>query len=180
MSVQDKTIIETPRLILREFNSGDAAAVLRFNSDADVTKYTGDKGQMETVADALKVINDVWIRGYRHDGYARLAAVDKASGEVIGFCGLKYLPEYQMADVGYRFLPQYWGKGLGYEGAQAVMDYGFKQLKLDNIMGMALADNVASAKILLKVGLKAAGQIVDQGVEVDLFRVSQQEYLAGQ
>ena len=172
-----KTTLETPRLILREFELSDAEAVLRFNSDDQVTKYTGDKGNITTLDEAREVIRSVWQYGYQHDGYARLAAVDKATNQVIGFCGLKYLPEYQMADVGYRFLPQFWGQGLATEGAKAAMEYGFKQLKLDHIMGMAVPENVGSTKVLLKIGLLPAGQIIDLGLNVDLFKVSREQYL---
>ena len=172
--------VSTARLILRPFTLDDASAVLRFSSDPLVTKYTGDKLATQNIKEAQAIIRDVWLAGYKIDGYARLAVVDKASGEVIGFCGLKYLPEYQMADIGYRFLPAYWGKGLGTESATAMMEYGFKTLKLEHIMGMAVRENIGSIKVLQKIGLKPAGSIVDLGIKVDLFKVGRQQYLAEQ
>ena len=175
--MKSKTIRETPRLILREFELTDAAAVLGFNSDPVVTRYTGDKGKMKTLDDARTAIKDIWQKGYREHGYARLAAVDKSSNQVIGFCGLKYLPEYNMADIGYRFIPSYWGKGLATEGASAAMEYGFEVLKLDKIMGMAMPGNVASIKVLEKIGLEPKGQIVDQGIDVELFEVNREHFL---
>ena len=169
--------VSTSRLILRPFTIDDACAVQRFSSDPLVTKYTGDKLTTQCITEAQTIIRDVWLKGYKTDGYARLAAVDKASGEVIGFCGLKYLPEYQMADIGYRFLPADWGKGLATESASAMMEYGFKQLKLEQIMGMAVRENIGSIKVLQKIGLKPAGSIIDLGLKVDLFKVSREQYL---
>ena len=174
------TPITTPRLILRQFEISDAAAVLRLNSDSQVTKYTGDKNRVTTIEQAADVIKTVWQHGYQQDGYARLAVIDRQSGQLIGFCGLKYLAEYQMADIGYRFLPQFWGKGLATEGAQAMMEYGFKVLKLDKIMAMAMTDNISSTKVLQKIGLKAKGQIIDSDLAIELFEVSRAQYLNNQ
>jgi len=147
-------LIETPRLKMREFTLNDLDAVYAFSINEEVTKYTGDLGMVKTKQDAMDVITNVWQAEYKKYGYARYALLCKKTDKVIGFCGIKYLPEKQRPDVGYRMLPEYWGKGLGFEALKATMDYAKNELKLDNIMAEAVVENIASNKMLLKVGLK--------------------------
>ena len=122
------TYIETPRLIMREFTLDDAEAVYQFNSHKEVTRYTGDAGFVKSIDDAKSIINDIWLKEYHHYGYARWALVDKQTQQVIGFCGLKYEPELNAPDIGYRMLPEYWGKGLGMEASKAALEYGIENL----------------------------------------------------
>ncbi len=66
---------------------------------------------------------------------------------------LKYNEE-QMVDLGFRFFKVYWGKGFATEAAKSCLDYGFSQLKLQTIVGRALIENIASIKVLEKIGMK--------------------------
>lgn len=145
-------LIETPRLKMREFTLDDLDAVYAFSINEDVTKYTGDLGMVKTKQDAKDVIINVWQAEYKKYGYARYALLCKETDKVIGFCGIKYLPEEQRPDIGYRMLPKYWGKGLGFEAVKATMDYAANVLRLDNVIAEAVDENIASNKILLKAG----------------------------
>ena len=145
-------LIETPRLQMRQFCLDDAQAVLAFNANTEVTRYTGDAGFVTTMDDAKKVITDVWLRDYEQYGYGRYALIHKADNKIIGFCGLKYDPELPGTDIGYRMLPDYWGKGLGYEAAKAAFEYGLNTLKLTHIIAEADKANTGSIKIIEKLG----------------------------
>ena len=147
------TSIETPRLLLRPFTLEDTAAVFEFNSNPQVTQYVG-MAPLETMEQARTILTDVILKNYEDYGYGRYAVVHKADNKVIGFSGLKYLVEHKGAtDIGYRFLPEYWGKGIATESALPFMDYGFGELGLDRIVGFAYPENVASVRILEKLGL---------------------------
>ncbi|MFS1440124.1 MULTISPECIES: hypothetical protein [unclassified Shewanella] len=63
-------IIETERLIIREFNLGDTKAVLEFNSE-EVNRYTGDAGMCNNIEDAKNIIQDIWLAEYQKYGLAR-------------------------------------------------------------------------------------------------------------
>lgn len=108
-----QTRLETDRLILRHFEVEDADAVLRFGNHPEVTRYTGDADQIVTLDDAVRVIQQTWHVDYETYGYGRLAIEVKETHEVIGFCGLKFLPEYGRPDIGYRMLPEFWGNRDG-------------------------------------------------------------------
>lgn len=147
------TIIETERIILREFTLEDVAAVFEFGSNDEVNRYTGTPS-IKTMDEARNIITDVYFSDKELYGYARLAVYHKADKKVIGFAGLKYLPEYDMTDIGYRFLPAYWGQGIATEVSIPLIQYGFETLKLERIIGIAMKDNIASWKVLEKIGLQ--------------------------
>ena len=107
-------IIETERILLREFKETDAEAVFAFSSNKEVHKYTGDE-LVASMERAKEIITDIWFTDYKKYGYGRWAVVYKPEDKVIGFAGLKYLPEIGETDIGYRFLPSYWGKGIASE-----------------------------------------------------------------
>jgi RimJ/RimL family protein N-acetyltransferase len=146
--------IETERLILREFEIGDAEAVLEFGSHPEVCRYTCDADSMTTLEDARKVITGTWLNDYEKYGYGRLAVVDKASQKVFGFCGMKYLEDLQETDIGYRFLPEFWGRGIATEATQAVLQYGRSNIGLTNIIGLVVHENIASQRVLVKLGFQ--------------------------
>ncbi len=147
------TILETERLLLREFTLEDVEAVYEFGSNEEVTKYTGDP-LVPSREEAENIIRNVWFEDYKIYGYGRLATIYKPDNKLIGFAGLKYLPEFEETDLGFRFLPQYWGQGLATEASRALLDFGFKHLMLKRIIGIAMPENIGSWKVLEKVGME--------------------------
>ncbi|NRA11750.1 MAG: GNAT family N-acetyltransferase [Crocinitomicaceae bacterium] len=145
-------IIETKRLILREFTLDDFEAVYEFGSNLEVQKYTGDS-LIESRETAKELIKKVWYHDYKKYGYGRWAVIYKPDNKLIGFAGLKYLIEIDESDIGFRFLPEYWGKGIATEASLPIIDYGFEKLGLKRIIGIAMPDNIASCKVLEKIGL---------------------------
>jgi len=145
-----KTILESDRLLLREFVLDDAEVFFRMVSDPDVTRYTGDGGK--TLDEARKGLAERVLRDYEIRGYGRWATVLKATGHVIGFAGLKYLDDLREIDLGYRFFKEHWGQGLATEVSKAILAYGFESLQLERIIGIADIDNLASRRVLEKVG----------------------------
>ena len=145
-------IIETDRIILRKFSLDDYKAVYEFNSSKEVQKYTGDK-ITQSLKDAKELIKNVWLGDYKKYGYGRWATIYKAENKIIGFSGLKYLPEFNETDIGFRFLPEYWGRGLATEASKEIIKYGFEKLNLERIIGIAKAENIGSCKVLEKIGL---------------------------
>ena len=161
--------IETERLILREYTEDDAPAFFALNSDPAVMRYVPDE-PMISVDQAREVLRSHPITDYKERGFGRFACVLKATGEHIGFCGLKYLKEIEDIDLGFRFIPSQWGKGLATEAALASVRYGFDDLKLNRIVGLAEPENRASIHVLEKVGM----QFVEM---VRLFSLSMAKYV---
>ena len=158
-----KRIVETERLLIREFVEDDAAAFHGFNSDPEVLRYTGEP-PTESVEQARRMIRA--YPDYRKHGYGRWAVVYKPDDRVIGFNGLKYLDDLDQVDLGYRLLPDYWGRGIATESSLAVVRYGFETLDLERIIGLVVPQNVGSIRVLEKVGMRYQDMIPYFGEQV--------------
>ena len=159
--IPHRTGPQTERLEHRQFSAGDAEAFFALNSNPQVMRFTGEPLLPSLNAARQAIAN---YPDFDTVGYGRWACVLKETGAVIGFCGLKYLPDLDAVDVGYRFLPQYWGRGLATEACVASLEFGFATLCLDQIIGMVLPDNAASIRVLEKAGMRPDGDVVYDGI----------------
>ncbi|HXA47751.1 MAG TPA: GNAT family N-acetyltransferase [Burkholderiaceae bacterium] len=145
--------LQTERLILRPFTEDDAEEYFPLASHPDVLRYTGESPK-KSVAEVRQLLLDRPIRHYAVHGYSRMACIEKSSGRLIGFSGLKYVDELKDVDIGYRFVPDCWGKGYATESARFLMQEGIREFKFKRIIGMAEPENVGSTNVLKKLGLK--------------------------
>jgi len=162
-------IIETKRLILREFTELDATLIYELNLDPDVTRYTHD-----TVRDldhAFEILEKVILPQYVLYNYGRWAVHLKPGLQFLGWCGLKYRPELNEIDLGYRFKTEAWGKGYATEAAYASIKYGFEKLILRQITGRAEPENIASWKVLEKCGMAYMGMQEVDGWPVKTYEI---------
>ncbi|MGS0682143.1 GNAT family N-acetyltransferase [Shewanella sp. 125m-7] len=166
-----KIITETPRLIIREFNLDDVQAVYDFNADEKVNLYTGDAGVVQSLADAERIIRDIWLTEYLQFGYARWAVALKESNRVIGFCGFKNDYRINETDIGYRFAPQHWGLGYATEANQACIDYAKAHMDLDYIVGDVVEKNQASINVLLKLGMSFNKTFQEMGFIINRYDI---------
>lgn len=144
-----KIIIETQRLILREFSLKDADKMWELNNDPDVLQYTGDP-PFTSVSHAFDFLKN--YKDYKKNGFGRWAVILKETNEFIGWCGLK-LNEEQMVDIGFRFFKEQWNNGFATESAKACLKYGFNDLDLKEIIGRVNPENTASVKVLQKLDM---------------------------
>ena len=148
-----KVILETDRLLIREYVEDDSQTFFELNSNPEVLRFVPDK-QLLNVEQARQLLIDHPIADYRKHGFGRGACILKSTGEQIGFAGLKYLEELGEVDVAYRLLPAYWGQGLATEAALASVRFGFAHLRLKQIIGLVMPENIASVRVLEKIGLR--------------------------
>jgi RimJ/RimL family protein N-acetyltransferase len=112
------------------------------------------------------------FRDYETRGYGRFACVWKATGEVIGFSGIKYVQEIGGNELGYRFFPEFWGLGLATEAGRASIDFARDDLRLGRLVALVHPDNVASARVVTKLGFSVERTLrtsILNGVELNLF-----------
>jgi len=145
--------IETIRLTLREITLGDAEFILRLVNDPSFMSNIGDKGLRNT-DDAKKFIRSGPWKCQEKPGYGQFVVELRESGEPTGVCGLLHRETLDVTDVGFAFLPQYRGHGFAFEAADAVMKYGYSTLGVDRIVALTSEDNVASIKVLKKLGME--------------------------
>lgn len=151
-------VLETPRLLLRQFTLEDVDGFYLLRSIPALVRYVG--GRMLTSRDEAKqLLIDAPLRDYAVHGYGRLACIEKETGALIGFCGLKNDAKLGEIDIGYRFLESSWGKGFATESAQVVMAHGRDVLRLRRIVGVVDPANTASVRVLEKLGLVYEKQV---------------------
>lgn len=161
-------IIETERLYLRKFTLKDASALFKLNSNPNVLKYTGDV-PFKNISEA-----EIFIKNYSHyDDYnmGRWAVCEKRQGELIGWCGLKYHPNEDFIDVGYRFFEKHWNNGYATEATKGVLSYAFNKLRIQDVYAYANKNNNASIAVAKKAGLQFLKEELHDGQLTQIFHI---------
>ena len=172
-----KIHIETDRLILRDIEESDDEGIFALDSNPKVHQYLGNN-PITTIDQAQEAIQ--YIRGqYERNGIGRWAVEEKATGEFVGWTGLKFeenLREFNYYDLGYRFRQEFWGKGIASETAALALKYGFETMGLEEIGGAADIRHVVSNHILQKVGLKFVDTFICDGDECNWYNLKKENY----
>jgi RimJ/RimL family protein N-acetyltransferase len=154
---------ETTRLALRPLTFDDLDVVYRLDSDPEVMRYIIPPRTYEGTREYLQEVIDNYVA---FPGLGRWAVIEKSTGAFVGIHLLKHLEASGHIEVGYRFLPQYWGLGYATEMTQALVQYGFEQLHLQQIVGITNPENAASQHVLEKCGLRFQHMAHFYGTEV--------------
>jgi len=167
------TILETERLTLRELEpERDAALIFELLNTPKFIQYIGNRG-VRSVEQAAAFIDDRYCASYREHGYG-LYAVDLRSADTvsIGICGFVKREHFEFPDIGFAFLPEFEGKGYGYESAAAVLEHGRETLGFNRVLAITSQDNDVSVRLLTKLGFEYR-QLVEQpgGDVVNLFQI---------
>ncbi len=173
--------IETERLILRELQPTDDAAMFALDADPAVHRYLGNS-PIVSIEQARATIAAI-RQQYAAYGIGRWATIEKSSNCFIGWSGLKLVTSYEnnrthFHDIGYRLMPKYWGKGYATESAKAAIDHGFQTMGLAEIIGMAHEENRASRKALEKCGLVFVEQFKWKDITCDWLAITRADWMA--
>jgi [ribosomal protein S5]-alanine N-acetyltransferase len=144
-------VLETERLRLREFLPGDTDALAAVISDPETMRFYPkpfDRAGVES-----------WIernqQRYRNDGHGLWAMVLKASGELVGDCGLsrQIVDGLDEIEIGYHVRRDLWGWGYAPEAAAACRYYGFERLATERLIALIRPENLPSQRVAEKIGL---------------------------
>ena len=162
--------IETQRLILREFQRADCRELAPILADSKVMKFS-PTGVISTSQTQKKIAG--FMTCYQRFGFGKWAVILKELNQVIGYCGIaiEQIDARAETEIGYRLSSKYWGQGLATEAASAAIQYGFKTFKIPYILGIAESANIASIKVLKKVGMEYERQTTFHDVRMDVYRV---------
>jgi [ribosomal protein S5]-alanine N-acetyltransferase len=152
-------VLTTQRLILRDFVAEDWQAVLAYQQDPRYLRYYAWTGR---TADEVRAFVQMFLDHQEAEPQTRfqLAVTLKEDRRLIGNCGIRLeAPGAAVADIGYELAPDCWGQGYASEAARAVVDFGFEQLGLHRIWANCLAENVASARVLERLGMRLEGRL---------------------
>jgi ribosomal-protein-alanine N-acetyltransferase len=148
--------LATERLALRRFTAHDLDWLSHLYGDADFAQYLGGP---KTPAQVQSLLTTRILDYYdAHPGLGIWMTMERASGQPLGFHLLNHIQGESFIQVGFGLSKPVWGRGLATEMAFALLRYGFVDLRLDRIVGMASLGNLASQRVLEKIGLRRRGK----------------------
>jgi ribosomal-protein-alanine N-acetyltransferase len=146
-------VLETERLIFRRLTMDDLDELFALYHSPDVRKYysEGIPSYAETRQELEWMLNTC----YAKYGFGMWATIYKATDKFIGRCGLTPMDieGHEEIEVGYMLAREYWGQGLATEAAQAILQYGFDELKIPRLVCVINPGNEASSRVAEKIGM---------------------------
>lgn len=162
-------VLETKRLTLRRMTLEDAPFILRLVNEPSWLRFIGDKN-VRNLDDARRYIQTGPLDMYAKFGFGMFLVQLTSSSEAIGACGLLKRDTLPAPDIGYAFLPEFWGQGYAFEAAAAVLSYGHKNHGMTRIMAITSPDNASSVRVLERCGMKFERMLaMSETDEVKLF-----------
>ena len=160
-ALNQMTILQTERLILKRLESSDIPDLIELWCDPDVTHYLGgprDRAKLKTsfeedLRDPFAEQYDLW------------PVVEKATRDVIGHCGLleKEVDGKNEVELIYIFKPSAWGKGYASEMGGALKRYAFEEMSVERLIALIEPENEASERVALKIGMRFEKEVVRPG-----------------
>lgn len=154
MKANNVKILETNRLILRTWEDSDLQQMFAINQDPKVMEYFPGLQSLEMTKHFIDKVN----QHFDNHGYSLYATIRKDTREFIGFIGLltvDFEAHFTPAtEIGWRLSSNQWGQGFATEGAKAVLDYAFRELKIPEIVSFTAEGNMKSIRVMQKIGLQ--------------------------
>jgi RimJ/RimL family protein N-acetyltransferase/protein tyrosine phosphatase (PTP) superfamily phosphohydrolase (DUF442 family) len=148
-----QAVCESARLRLRHVTDDDAPFILALLNDPGWLRYIGDRG-VRTLDDARKYIAEGPRRMYAEHGFGLYLVERKADGVALGLCGLIRRDTLPDVDIGFALAEPFRGAGYAYEAAAAALRHARETLRLKRVVAIAMPENVASTRLLERLGLR--------------------------
>ena len=145
-------ILQTQRLSLRELTFDDADFIFQLLNSEGWLRFIGQRN-IKTIEDAKNYIAQSAMKSYHENGFGLYLVELIDDKTAVGLCGLLKRDYLDAPDIGYAYLPQFWGKGYAVEAASAIKDYAFNELKFTKLQAITSIENAMSQKVLTKIGL---------------------------
>ena len=150
MAIQPE--VETSRLILRRLDLDDAPFVLRLLNEPSFIQNIGDRG-VRSIEDAQRYLREGPLAMYAAHGFGLWHAARKSDGVAVGMCGLLKRDNLPDVDIGYAYLPEFWGQGFAYEAAAGTLRAAADKFGLRRVIGVVSEGNTGSIRVLEKLGM---------------------------
>lgn len=162
--------VSTARLKLRMINEFDAAFIQKLYSSEDFLRFIGDK-QINSLDNAAEYIQNNILNMYLEKGVCLLLVEEKETGQPIGVCGLIKRDTLEAHDIGYGFLPEFYGKGYAFEASQAIIQQAKHKPDIDHVVAITTSDNIRSIKLLESLGFtfQRVEEILSEEVNLNLY-----------
>ena len=169
-------LLTTDRMSMRPFRESDIDWLVSHRTTDGVARYLGGL-EIQTDAFVLKRMN-FYKECFEKFGFSMCLTHWQGSGEPIGVTGLQPLENTGDIEVGYSFEEEFWGKGLATEAADAWLEFGFGTAGLERIVAVAEPANLASTRVMEKLGMTYEKTSISYGLGVVQYAVSKADFLA--
>jgi ribosomal-protein-alanine N-acetyltransferase len=166
--------IRTGRLLLRPLMREDLEAIHRIWTDPEVRRYLWD-GERIPKEKAEAVLAGS-IESFESRGFGIWGVVYDESEELVGFCGFRSLDDTPEIELLYGISTPQWGMGLATEAARAAIRFGFEEVGFDRILGIANTENVASRRVLGKIGMRFEKSASHEGRDETHYAIRREEF----
>ena len=149
----ENKIIETERLVLKPMSVEDSPLIFELYNSPKFIKFIGDRN-IKTLEDAENYIKNRFLPQMERLGYGNFLITKKDDGKKIGGVGIFERDGLDVHDIGFSFLPEFEGKGYGFESASKLLEIGFKEFGLKKVSAITTKENISSQKLIEKLGLR--------------------------
>lgn len=147
--------LETERLLLRPFHTNDGPAFHAYMSDPEVARYSSCLPFSEELSQEIIDSNVAYAQAAPDTLPYGFAITLRLDGQLIGHCRVgRDNDNPRQADIAYFLHRRYWGEGYATEAARALIDYSFEKLHLHRIIALCVPENVASRRVMEKLGME--------------------------
>lgn len=144
--------LTTSRLTLRRLDFDDAPFLVKLLNQPSFLLNIGDRG-VRNVEDAHRYLREGPLAMYEKFGFGLWHVARRSDGAAIGMCGLLRRDILPDVDIGYAYLPEYWGRGYAFEAADATMRHAADKFGLARVIGVVSEGNSSSIRVLEKLGM---------------------------
>jgi len=168
---QGGAILETTRLMLRPFLLQDVEALHVFFTLPDVRRFLWDDRVVSR--DTVQGLIAASLASFSAQGFGQWVAEDRASRALVGFCGLRTIDETPEIEILYGLVRERWREGLATEAGNAVLTHAFLRVGLPRVVGRTDSPNLASVRVLERLGMWFEGEHVVHGLPTLHYAISQ-------
>ncbi len=163
-------VLETARLRLRDFCEDDLDAFAELWTREGFTRFSG--GGTQSRVEVAAMLERILVRT-RAGAPALLAVELRDAGRLLGYCGflLQTVDEQEEIEIAHRLDPQVWGQGIATEAAGAVRDHAFGTLGLRHVISLIHPENIASRRVVEKIGMQFRKETVLRGFPAQIFEL---------
>ena len=157
-------IVETERLLLRQFDLADIDSLMGVLGDAEVMRF----GDGDQTREQVQAWLQTCLENYQRRGFGPYAVIERSREDLIGYCGLYYFEDVNgqaEIEIGYRLKRTVWGHGYATEAARAVRDFAFHSLHIKRLVALIDPDNVSSIRVAEKIGMNYESDVMLEGYD---------------
>ena len=145
--------LETERLVLKPLTTDDSGFIFELYNSPKFIEFIGDRN-IKTIQDAEQYITTKFLPQLEKLGYGNYLVVKKSDNTKIGAVGIFQRDGLDVHDIGFSFLPEFEGKGYGFEAASKLLETAFSVFNLNTISAITNKENIASQNQIKKLGLQ--------------------------